>query len=146
MEGERRRCLQSVSAGLTDEDVLGDDCLLKAAAEDDLPSIRVMTSILLSFLYVDSPVSPSAFALTTAFTVASSSPALCASSVSGVTCPGVTSVLLCGRTKPAVLSSGHLQGLPARDPCCLVLVGAACITCGSCGSSSWAGPSCWGST
>lgn len=69
-----------VSTGLTDEDVLGDGCLLKAAAEDDLPGMRVMISIL-SFLYVDFPVSPNTFAFTTAFTVVSSSRALCASSV-----------------------------------------------------------------
>lgn len=83
-----------VSTGLTDEDVLGDGCLLKAAAEDDLPGMRVMISILLSFLYVDFPVSPNTFAFTTAFTVVSSSRALCASSVSGAACPGVTSALL----------------------------------------------------
>lgn len=49
--GGRGMCLGSIPAGLANEDVAGDGCLLKAAAEDDLLSTWVMKNVPLSFFF-----------------------------------------------------------------------------------------------
>lgn len=63
--GGRGTCLGSIPAGLAHENLAGDGCLLKVAAEDDLLSTWVMKNVPLSLFFfkiVSPPESPRALA------------------------------------------------------------------------------------